>query len=104
MTLNESALACADVLANHAVPWRCAVTKVAGARVIDCGGAVQGGRVVGASDATAYAPKDRPVTTGEIAATVFHGLGLSLDTELPGPQGRPLRLVDHGVEPIHELF
>ncbi len=47
MTLNESALACADVLANHAVPWRCAVTKVAGARVIDCGGAVQGGLQAG---------------------------------------------------------
>jgi len=68
------------------------------------GGPIQGGRVVGASDETGYAPKDRPVTTAEIAATVFHGLGISLDTELPGPQGRPLRIVDHGVEPIGELF
>ena len=68
------------------------------------GGPIRGGRVVGASDEIGYAPKDRPVTTGEIAATAFHGLGLSLDTELPGPQGRPLRLVDHGVEPIMELF
>ena len=58
----------------------------------------------GASDEIGYAPKDRPVTTAEIAATVYHGLGIDLDTELPGPQGRPLRLVDHGVEPIGELF
>src|SRR5207244_385114 len=43
--------------------------------VLFAGGPVQGGRVVGASDATGYAPKDRPVTTAEIAATVFHGLG-----------------------------
>ena len=52
----------------------------------------------------AYAPKDRPVTTAEIAATVYQGLGIDLATELPGPQSRPLRLVDHGVEPIEELF
>jgi hypothetical protein len=68
------------------------------------GGPVQGGRVVGASDETGYAPKDRPVTSAEIAATVYQGLGISLDTELPGPQGRPIRVVDHGVEPINELF
>ena len=68
------------------------------------GGPFRGGNVVGASDEIGSNPKDRPVTTAEIAATVFHGLGIDLETELPGPQGRPLRVVDHGVEPIHELF
>jgi hypothetical protein len=68
------------------------------------GGPIQGGRVVGASDEIGGQPKDRPVTTGEIAATVYQGLGISLDTELPGPQSRPIRVVDHGVEPIQELF
>jgi hypothetical protein len=68
------------------------------------GGPIRGGRVVGASDEIGAAPKDRPVTTAEIAATVLHGLGISLDTELPGPQSRPLRVVDHGVDPIAELF
>ena len=68
------------------------------------GGPIRGGQVVGASDETGYAPKDRPVSTAEIAATVYQGLGITLDTELPGPQGRPIRLVDHGVEPITELF
>jgi hypothetical protein len=29
---------------------------------------------------------------------------LDLDTELPGPQGQLVRLVDQGVEPIYELF
>ena len=72
--------------------------------VLTAGGPIKGGQVVGASDEIGYAPKDRPVTTAEIAATVFHGLGIDLETELPGPQGRPLRLVDHGVEPIGELF
>ena len=43
MSLNESAMALADVLADHAGPWRSAVSTVGGARVIDCGGAVVGG-------------------------------------------------------------
>src|SRR5437762_14047926 len=47
MTLNESAMLLADVLAAHAGPWRCAVSTVAGARVIDCGGAVLGGLQAG---------------------------------------------------------
>jgi methenyltetrahydromethanopterin cyclohydrolase len=42
MTLNESAMAGADFLAANAANWRCSVTTVAGARVIDCGGAVVG--------------------------------------------------------------
>jgi hypothetical protein len=72
--------------------------------VLFAGGPLQGGRIVGTSDETGYAPKDRPVATPEIAATVYRGLGIDPATELPGPQSRPLRLVDHGVEPIEELF
>lgn len=47
MTLNESAMRCADILAANAGPWRCAVSTVGGARVIDCGGAVAGGLQAG---------------------------------------------------------
>jgi hypothetical protein len=72
--------------------------------VLFAGGPIKGGQVVGASDEIGYAPKDRPVTTAEIAATVYQGLAIDPATELPGPQGRPLRLVDHGVAPILELF
>jgi len=67
------------------------------------GGPILGGRAVGASDAIGSGPMDRPVTPAEIAATVYQGLGLSLDAELPGPAGCPVRLVDPGVEPIPEL-
>jgi hypothetical protein len=68
------------------------------------GGPFGGGRVVGASDEIGHSPKDRPVTPAEVAATVYQGLGIDPATELGGPQGRPIRLVDHGVEPIQELF
>lgn len=37
------------------------------------GGPIQGGQAVGASDEIGSAPKDRPVSTGEIAATIFRG-------------------------------
>jgi hypothetical protein len=68
------------------------------------GGPLQGGRVVGESDELGYAPKTRPVTSGEFAATIFKGLGLDPHKDLPGPQGRPIPLADYAVEPIEELF
>ncbi|HZT81025.1 MAG TPA: DUF1501 domain-containing protein [Gemmataceae bacterium] len=68
------------------------------------GGPIKGGRVVGESDELGYAPKSRPVTPGEVAATLYRGLGLDPHRELPGPQNRPLPLVDYGVQAIQELF
>ncbi len=68
------------------------------------GGGVQGGRVVGASDPMGGVPADRPVQPPDAIATVFHSLGLRLDTHLPGPAGRPFPLVDFSHREIHELF
>jgi hypothetical protein len=68
------------------------------------GGPIKGGRIVGESDALGYVPKTRPVTPGEVAATLYHGLGLDPHKELPGPQNRPLPLVEYAVKPIKELF
>ncbi|MEZ6139118.1 MAG: DUF1501 domain-containing protein [Zavarzinella sp.] len=68
------------------------------------GGPIQGGRIIGETDELGYAPKTRPVTTAEVAATIFRGLGLDPHHELPGPQGRPIPLADFGVQPIKELF
>ncbi len=68
------------------------------------GGGVQGGQVIGSSDDIGAMPKDRPVTPSEVAATIYHALGIPLDHELPGAQGRPIRVVDHGTEPVRELF
>jgi hypothetical protein len=72
--------------------------------VIMGGGPIKGGQVVGESDELGYAPKSRPVTPSEVAATIYHGLGLDPHKELPGPQGRPLPLADFNVQPIRELF
>jgi hypothetical protein len=68
------------------------------------GGGVQGGQVVGRSDPIGGVPAERPVDPGNIAATIFHSLGLNIESHLPGPAGRPFPLVDIGKREIHELF
>jgi hypothetical protein len=39
-----------------------------------------------------------------VAATLYRGLGIDAHRELPGPQGRPIPLVDYGVQAVGELF
>jgi len=68
------------------------------------GGGVQGGRAIGASDPIGAVPDDRPTSPAEVIATIFHSLGLELDTELPGPGGRPIPIVEFGTREIRELF
>jgi hypothetical protein len=68
------------------------------------GGGVKGGRTIGKSDEIGAFPTERPVEPKEIVATIFHALGLDLDSHLPGPQGRSFPLVDLGTKPITELF
>jgi len=50
------------------------------------GGGVQGGQVIGSSDAIGAEPRDRPVSLGEVAATIRHALGLPRDPR----QARPI--------------
>jgi uncharacterized protein (DUF1501 family) len=68
------------------------------------GGGVKGGRVVGRSDDKGAYPVERPVTPAEVVATIYHSLGINLETELPGPQGRPFPVVNFGTHEIKELF
>jgi len=68
------------------------------------GGGVQGGRIVGASDPIGAVPVERPTEPPEVVATIFHSLGLNLESHLPGPAGRPFPLVDFGYREIKELF
>jgi hypothetical protein len=72
--------------------------------VVMAGGGVKGGQVVGSSDSIGGAPKERPVMPSHVAATVYKCLGIPIDKELKTPQGRVVRLVDHGFDPIDELL
>jgi hypothetical protein len=68
-----------------------------------CGGSTRGGQVVGSTDKIGSAPHDFPVEPPQVLASIYHGMGINLDTTmLPGPGDRPVRLVD--AEPIRQLF
>ena len=45
----------------------------------------------------------RPVTPGDLAATIFYHMGVPLDATYTDDKGRPTRIVDTG-EPIRELI
>jgi uncharacterized protein (DUF1501 family) len=70
--------------------------------ILFAGGGVQGGQVVGSSDARGGEPRDRPVTPAEVAATIYHALGIDGRTLIPGPEDRPAPLVT--ASPIAELL
>ncbi len=66
------------------------------------GGGLRHGQVIGATEKDGGQIKHRPVTPGDLAATIYHYLGVPLDTTYPDPQGRPRYVVEHG-QPLREL-
>ncbi len=70
--------------------------------ILLAGGGVRGGQVVGSSDRTGSEPRDRPVSPAEVAATIYHALGIAKDTRLPGPDNSSLPVYE--AEPVLELF
>ena len=65
-------------------------------------GAGIGGQVIGASDRIGAFPQSRPVRPPDLAATIFHLLGLDPASEFVDPLGRPRRLTDNG-EVLREI-
>jgi uncharacterized protein (DUF1501 family) len=66
------------------------------------GGGVRGGQVVGSSDARGEQPKDRPLTPGDLHATIFHVLGVDPQTLLVDRSNRPTPAIARG-DVIREL-
>jgi Protein of unknown function (DUF1501) len=67
------------------------------------GGGIRGGVTYGGSDKDAAYPIDRPTSPEDLAATIYHALGIDHHIQLPDPQGRPIPLVSGG-EPVKDLF
>ena len=68
------------------------------------GGCVSRGAVVGASDEHGAYVSERPVTPEDVAATIYHHLGIDgRSVAFPDRAGRPLYLVETG-EPVRELL
>ena len=60
------------------------------------GGGIRGGRVVGASDARAERPATEPRGPEDLAATIYHQLGIDPREEFYTPEGRPVPIVNGG--------
>ena len=70
--------------------------------VLLAGGGIPGGRVIGASEKWGGGVQERPVTPLDLLATIYHTLGISLDTHFEDASGRPVSSVGGG-RPIAEL-
>lgn len=71
--------------------------------VLLAGGGIQGGRIVGASERWGGGVRDRLVTPLDLLATIYHQLGIPLDTHYEDASGRPVGIVGSG-RPIGELL
>jgi hypothetical protein len=68
-----------------------------------CGANIRGGQVIGSTDKIGSRPNDNPILPPQVLASIYHGMGINLDTTMmPGPGNRPIRLVE--AEPIRQLF
>lgn len=72
--------------------------------VLLAGGGVQGGQIIGSSDALGEFPKERPVTPSDLAATIYALLGIDPSFELHTSDGRPVRVAPDGASVVSELI
>ncbi len=61
--------------------------------VVLAGGGIKKGSVYGTSDATATEPEDNPLTVEDLAATVYHCIGIDFQKKLMAPGNRPIDIV-----------
>ncbi len=64
--------------------------------VLLAGGGVHRGLTHGASNATAAEPESDPVSPADLAATVYHQLGIDPEHELMSAGNRPIEIVKGG--------
>ena len=67
------------------------------------GGGFRHGQVIGATEADGGSIKERRVTPGDLAATIYHHMGVPLNTHYLDPTGRPRPIIDSG-SVIRELL
>ena len=68
------------------------------------GAGVRGGQVIGTTDERGEYVLDRPIRPPDVAATIYGALGIDYEKYLMTPQGRPVRILPDGAEPIKELW
>ena len=68
------------------------------------GGGLKHAQVIGSSDKEGGQIQERPVTPGDLAATIYRHFGVPLDATYSDVSGRVLNLLPNGGEPVRELF
>jgi hypothetical protein len=66
------------------------------------GGGIRGGQVYGATDKQAAYVKDNPVSPEDLLATIYHAMGVPLQSEIHDRDGRPYRVCEG--HPVLALF
>lgn len=70
--------------------------------VVMAGAGIGGGQIIGSSDRIGALPETRPVHPQDLAATIFHFLGIDPAGSFLDPLNRP-RLITNGGTVLHEL-
>lgn len=68
------------------------------------GGGLRHGQVIGSSDRQGGEIAERPVTPGDLAATIYRHMGVPLDATYLDRRGRPNHIVQENGQPLAELF
>ncbi len=71
--------------------------------MVMAGGGMRHGQVIGSTDKQGGDIDTRRVAPGDLAATVFHHLGIAPNTNWIDPQGRPRPIVAEGGKVMGEL-
>jgi uncharacterized protein (DUF1501 family) len=71
--------------------------------VVMAGGGVKGGQAIGKTDEKAMGPAERPIHVEDLAASLYHAVGIDPDKEYVTPSGRPVKLANDG-KVVYELF
>jgi hypothetical protein len=68
------------------------------------GGGLRHAQVIGSSTKDGGHPQERPVTPGDLAATIYRHFGVPLDSTYTDATNRTLNLLPSGGQPVKELF
>lgn len=68
------------------------------------GGGMKHGQVIGKSTKDGGTILDRPISPGDLAATIYRHFGIPVESMYPDATGRPYPILPNGGDPIRELF
>jgi hypothetical protein len=71
--------------------------------MVVAGGGFKHGQVIGSTEKDGGRPKERPVTPGDLAATIYQFFDVPQDTTYLDSTGRPRNVVEENGKPIAEL-